>query len=480
MIDGTAPAAIQRFGAVMDSIITPKSSIWHNIRPNDPMLMKDRETRLWYEQTNDLLFSYRYSPFANFASVQNEGYLSLGAFGTRCKFVDQRSDKPGLRYKSIPLGEIFIEENHQQIVDTVYRCFRMKGRQVLQQFGKSAPEDIFKQYQAGLDRDYEIIHVVKPNNYADPRKRDFRGKPFKSFYVCRKHKYILSEGGYDTMPYIVSRYSTLAGEKYGRSPCMTILPAIKTLNEQKRITLKQGHRAVDPIYLMADDGIMDAASAMPGSFVAGGMSPEGRHLVGTLQTGNIAIARDMMEDERVLINDALLITLFQILIERGVMTATETMERAKEKADLIAPIAGRQEMEDLTPMIIREVDLLQRQGILPPPTNAMIEAGGNYIVEFDTPISRMRKAESISGGMRAFQFAAEIAAQTQDPSALDVFNQDVMVKDMMDAMGGKTSWTNDEAMIAAKRKGRQEQAATQQMIDAGPSMASMMKVTANQ
>ena len=106
----------------------------------------------------------------------------------------------------------------------------------------------------------------------------------------------------------------------------------------------------------------------------------------------------------------------------------------------------------------------------------MLEAGAGFVVEFDTPISRMRKAASVSGGMRAFHFAAEVSAQTQDPAPMDVFNTDVMVKDMMESMGGKTSWTNDEATIAAKRKGRQDQAATQQMIDAAPSMASMMKV----
>jgi hypothetical protein len=40
-------------------------------------------------------------------------------------------------------------------------------------------------------------------------------------------KKTLSEGGYNTMPFVVSRYKTLPGESYGRSPAMDVLPAIR-------------------------------------------------------------------------------------------------------------------------------------------------------------------------------------------------------------------------------------------------------------
>jgi hypothetical protein len=480
LIDSTAPSALLRFGSVMESILTPRGQTWHHLRPVDPYLGKDRQTKLWFEEANNLLFRYRYAPLANFASVQNEGYMSLGAFGTKCKFVDKLQTQPGIRYKSISLGEVYIQENHQGIVDTVYRYFKMKGRQMMQQFGDKVPKDIYDEYKACQDKDYDVVHCVRPRTDRDPRRLDYRGKKYESLYICEKHKKILEEGGYNTIPYIVSRYSTISGEKYGRSPAMTVLPAIKTLNEEKRTVLKQGQRVVDPVLLLHDDGALDSFSLKAGAMNFGGMSAEGRRLVDVLPTGNIAVGRDMMEDERVTINDAFLITLFQILVETPAMTATEVLERAREKAALLAPIAGRQESEDLGPMIDREIDLLMQQSLLPPFTPAMREAGAQFRVEYDSPMTRMQKSESAAGGIRTLQIAAEISAQTQDPSAMDWINVDEMMPDIAEAQAMPPSWVRDQAQVDQIRKGRQDQASTQQMIEAAPSMAAMMKATTQQ
>lgn len=477
LFDATAPGALTRFASVMESILTPRQQMWHHIKATDAYLMKDYQTKLWFEEANKLLFQYRYGPKANYASQQHEIYMSLGAFGTGCLFVDELADQPGVRYRAIHLAEIFFSENHQGVIDTVYRIFTMKGRQLLQRFGKKVPEDILKEYQNGQDKDYEIIHCVKPNNDRDPRRVDYKSMAFESLYCCTKHQMILEEGGYKTMPYIVSRYITIPGENYGRSPAMQVLPAIKTLNEQKKTVLKQGHRTVDPVLLAHDDGVLDSFSMKPGAMNYGGVSADGRQLVHALPVGNLSLARDMMEDERMAINDAFLVSLFQILVETPTMTATEVLERSREKSSLIAPIMGRQQSEALGPMIERELALLLNQGLLPAPSPAMQEAGAGYKIEYDSPLSRMQKAEAASGGLRMFEYASEIAANTQDPSSLDWFNVDTMIPDLADAQGMPASWMNSQESVDAKREGRQQQQAQQQMLEAAPAMAGMIKAT---
>lgn len=476
--DATAPSALTRFASVMESILTPRQQTWHSLKPSDQYLMKDYQTKLWYEEATKVLFRHRYGAKSFYASQQHEVYMSLGAFGTGCLFIDKLSNDPGLRYRANHLGEIFFDENHQGMVDTVYRCFSMKGRQLLQKFGKKVPKEIFDEYEGGQDKDYDIIHCVRPRNDRDPRRIDFKGMPIESMYICVKTKHVLEEGGYRSMPYIVSRYVTIPGEKHGRSPAMQVLPAIKTLNEQKKTVLKQGHRTVDPVLLAYDDGVMDSFSLKPGAINYGGVSADGRQLIHTLPVGNISIARDMMEDERIAINDAFLVTLFQILVETPQMTATEVLERSREKAALLAPIMGRQQSEALGPMIEREVDLLVQQGLMPPPTPAMQEAGvAAYRVEYDSPLSRMQKAEAASGGLRMFQYASEIAANTQDPSSLDWFNIDTMIPDLADAQAMPASWMNSPEAVQAKRDERSQQAAQQQMLEAAPAMAGMIKAT---
>lgn len=475
IFDSTAPAALTRFRSVMESILTPRQQTWHRLKASDPYLMKDRDTVLWFEQANDLLFRYRYAPMANYASQQSEIYGSLGAFGTGCMYVDKLSNGKGFRYKAIFLGEVYFVENHQGIIDTVYRVFTMTSRQIAQKWQENTPQKIKDELKDKPEMEHEILQCVHPNSDRDPTRIDYKGKPFESIYISLETKETLSEGGFDTMPYIVSRYTTIPGENYGRSPAMDVLPAIKTINEEKKTVLKQGHRIVDPVLLAYDDGILDSFSLKPGAVNYGGVSADGRQLVHTLPTGNLAIARDMMDDERAVINDAFLITLFQILVESPQMTATEVLERSREKAALLAPIMGRQQSEALGPMIEREIDLLMEQSLLPPVSQAMAEYGAEYKVEYESPLSRMQKAEATSGGLRMFQYAGEIAANTQDPSVLDWFNIDEMMPALADAQAMPASWIRSKKDVDQIRKGRQEQQATQQLIDAAPAMASMMK-----
>jgi hypothetical protein len=475
VFDSTAQSALTRFRSVMESILTPRNQTWHRIKPTNPYLMKDRETQLWFEQANDLLFRYRYSPTANYASQQSEIYSSLGAFGTGCLFVDKLDKGKGFRYRAVFLGEVYFVENHQGIIDTVYRCFSMTARQIMQKWGDKSPQKVKETVEKKPDDNYEIVHCVYPNEERAHGRIDYKGMEYASVYLCRSTKEIISEGGYDTMPYIVSRYTTLPGENYGRSPAMDVLPAIKTLNEQEKTLLKQGHRTVDPVLLAYDDGVLDSFSMKPGAVNYGGVSADGRQLVHSLPTGNLAVGRDMMEDKRAVINDAFLITLFQILVETPQMTATEVLERAREKSALLAPIMGRQQSEALGPMIEREIDIAMEQRLLPEITDTMREAGADYKVEYESPLSRMQKAEASAGGLRMFQYAGEIAANTQDPSALDWFNVDEMIPALADAQAMPASWMRSKKDVDAIREGRQQQAATQQLIDAAPAMASMMK-----
>jgi hypothetical protein len=104
------------------------------------------------------------------------------------------------------------------------------------------------------------------------------------------------------------------------------------------------------------------------------------------------------------------------------MTATEVLERAREKGMLLAPTAGRMQAEFLGPLIEREIDLLARQGLMPPKMpQILIDAAVEYRIEYDNPLSRMARAEKASGFMRALSQAAEYAKMTQRHGAAGHF-----------------------------------------------------------
>ena len=474
--DVTANTALWRFGAAMESMLTPATGRWHRLRASDPALMQDKQVQIWFDQVNDLLFHYRYAPQANFQSQQHDGYISIGAFGTSCLFVDALSGQSGIRYRHIPLGELFFACNHQGIVDKVYRRYKMTIRQIAQQWGEDKlPEALTTKLETKPEEEVMVVHAVIPNDDYSAGKMNHKGMPFYSCYILKDYKITIGEGGYKSFPYAIARYITAPNELYGRSPAMNVLPSINVLNEEKKTIIKQGHRIVDPVLLAHDDGILDGFSLRPGAMNYGAVSADGRPLVHALPTGNLSIGKELMDDERQAINDAFLVTLFQILVDTPQMTATEVMERAREKGALLSHTMGRFQSESIGPMIIREFDLLAQQHLLPPMPQALLDAGSSYKVEYDAPLNRAMKSESAAGIMRTAQWAGEIAAQTQDPSAMDWFDWDIIIPELADINGAPFRFIRGKDVVDQLRQGRKQAAAGQQLTQALPGIASLTK-----
>jgi hypothetical protein len=474
--DGTTAAAAQKFSAVMESLVTPQNHVWHMLRVMDPTLRKKRSVREFFDSLSDVLYDYRYRPSANFVPNSQQVYLSLGVYGNGSLYVDSPDNGKGLRYKNIFLGETYFAENHAGIIDTLYRTFMQSPKQVVERFGAATSEATQSRAAEPTqmdERNVEILHVVMPNAQYAPGM--IGAMPFISVYMEVQGQHELRIGGYDTFPYAIGRYTQISGETYGRGPAQYVLPSIKTLNEQKKTMLKQGHRAVDPVLLAFDDGKLGMAQLRAGKMVAGGVSKDGRMLVQPLPAGNVGLGDKMMDMEKAIIHDAFLINLFQILIETPQMTATEVLERAREKGMLLAPTAGRLQSEFLGPLIEREIALLARQGLLPDMPPILQQAAAEYKIEYDNPMSRMARAEKAAGFMRALGSAAEYTKMTGDPSPLDFFNFDRAMPEILDIHGAPTTWTNDIDTVMAKRQQRAEQAQQAQALEALPAMAGMMK-----
>jgi hypothetical protein len=481
MFDVTANTALFRYAAAMESMLTPRSGRWHGIRIADPKLNAKRNVRLWCEQVTDIMFHYRYAARSGFHTQQHDAYVTQGAFGTSAMFVDQLRDPNdpnarGLSYRNINLGEVYVSENHQGLVDKVWRRWRTSLRNVYNRF----PDAPFSPgFLERLKKDPEekvyVVHHIYPRERWSGRPLSGKAMRFGSCYVLESDRLLLEESGYRTWPMPVARYTTAPGEVYGRGPAMLVLPSIKGLNSQKKTMLKQAQRAVDPVLLAHDDGILEGVNLMPGAVNYGGMSAEGRRLVDVLPTGNLNIGVETMQEERQAINDAFYVTLFQILVDNNTMTATEVLERAREKGALLSPTFGRYQSESLGPMIAREYDVLYAQGLIPPPPPELMQAGATWEVEYDAPLNRAMKSEGAAGFQRTLQLASEIANVSQDPSVFDVFNLDEALVDTARIQSTPERYIATPEQIAAKRQGRAQAHAQQQLVDAAPAVAATLK-----
>ncbi len=474
IFDGTASLALPRFGAAMESMLTPRTQKWHKLTVQDEDLAEDYEVKRYLDAVNGLLFRARYAPGSNFASQMFEAYMSIGAFGTGCLFTDEMVGR-GLRYKSIHLGELFLSENHVGQIDRVFRKFEYSARQAAQKFGADKlPEQIKNKLENDPEARFEFIHCVKPNEERKAGMRSFRGMQFASYYVSIIGKKLLDEGGYRSMPYQVGRFITTPNETYGRGPAMLVLPDIKMLNEQEKTIIRAAHRMVDPPMLVTDDGALQPFNMRPNALNPGYLNERGEELVKQLRMeGNIGLGLELQDQKRKQINDAFLVTLFQILVDQPTMTATEAMLRAQEKGQLLAPTMGRQQSEMLGPMIERELDILAAAGQLPPMPQALQDLGGLIEIDYISPLNRAQRAEEGVAILRTLESAVPLAQI--DPSALRIFKVGDTIRELAEINGvpAKLLYSPDELeQIEAQENATQQAAA---LLQAAPIAAQSAK-----
>lgn len=472
LFDGTPVTALERFAAVMEDLLTPRTQLWHQLAPEDESLAEDQEVKAYLEQVNKILFSMRYSPRANFASQKHQGYLSVGAFGNSCMLIDDDVGR-GVRYRQIHMREIRWAEDHQGRIDTIYRRFCLEARQAVQKFGKKCPEKIRDAAEKEPFKEFQFVHAVIPNPDRKPGRQDYRGMPWASYYVFVDDKSMVDIGGYTSWPYAIGRYQLATNEVYARSPAMACWPAICTLNEEKKTVLRAGQKEVDPPVLLQEDGALEAFNMRAGALNYGMVTSDGSPLAIPFRTGaNVPLGVELMQLEKQHIDDSFLVTVFQILMDHPQMTATQVLEITQQKGVLLAPIMGRQHSEDLGPMIERELDIAAKAGLLPPMPDALIERGGEYKIEYRSPLARAMRAQD--GVAIARTLEALPAAIAVDQSAALVVDVPSAVRELAEINGVPAKLLRGADQIAEIARQQQMAQAAQQAAAMVPDMSDAM------
>ncbi len=464
IFDSTAPLALGRFAAAMESFLTPRTQRWHRLVTGSTDLDKLPPVANYLETVEAIMFAARYAPEANFANQMMEAYFSLGVHGTAVIFID---DTPGggLRYQCMPIHEVYLAEDAAGRVDTVYRWYKLTARQAAQEFGDELPDKIKEDAadERRMDTQYDFLHGVFPRKDFDRSRADSQNMPVASVHIAKDARKIVRESGFRTMPYAVSRFQVAAGEVYGRSPAMEVMPDIIQVNAMKKTLLRAAEKMVNPPLLIPEDDILTAFSLKAGALNLGGLDDQGRPRVQPLQLGgNLPIGLEMIEQSRKVINEAFYINLFQILVEAPQKTATEVVERAQEKAQLLAPVMGRQQSELLRVIIAREVDILAASGALPPAPEEMA-AGGRAEVfpKYETAMAQALDSRDGTAILQAVQ-ALGLLAQF-DPGVADIVNMPSAGREVWRGFGAPSKVTRSEEE-AAELQQRKQQAQQQAMM----------------
>lgn len=487
LYDATAALAAQKANAVVSTFVWPSNQRYQKLSTSNPELNKVQRVAAWMDAVTDIVFQRRYSPRGAFEAQMGESSLQSFVFGTGNIFVDEgwavdtnsRRKQPFLRYKSLHLARTIIMENDAGIVDTVFRWWDWSIRQLAQWIERQKaagiqvadlPTQLAQKLEKHPDEKVCIVHVVMPREDYDPERIGYKGMPWASCYFVQSLKYKLQEGGYNSWPFGTMRHMTSPGEVYGRSPTMLALSDVKVLNAMKKTVIQAGQKVVDPPLLLSEDGILGAFSTVPGALNFGGVDNQGRQLVHPLQTNaRVEIGLDMMDKEREIIASAFLLDVFRVLVEHPNMTATQTLELMQERAVQLAPIAGRLETECLGPITEREIDLLARAGQIPPMPEELIEARGEYRIEYTSP---MRQAMRASEGIAITRTLEAVLPMAEaDPSVLDAYKLPAMARELGEINGVPAKLMNDMETMAQMQEQRDQQAQMQSLVEAAPAVS---------
>ena len=475
--DSTGIHANEMLAAGLHGMLTNPASNWFSLRIKDDQsnLADSSEAKQWLEDTTNVILSEIAAPSVAFSSHIHEYYLSLCSIGTACMFIGDPVNREGVSFRAIHIEEIFIAENADGIIDTVFRSFEMTVRQIVQKWGeKSLSPRIAKMYEKkDYDRQVQLLHCVYPREDMDKGKKAATMLPVASVYIDEKDKHVLAEGGFDEMPYMVSRWSKAVGEVFGRSPAMTALPDIKMLQEIMKTTIKAAQKVVDPPLLVPDDGVLGPVRTIPGGLNYYRASSGAR--IEPLQTGaNIGLSYDMMNDLRERIRTMFFLDQLQF---QGAprMTATEVVERTERTLRLLGPTLGRLQSEFLGPMIERIYGVLSRSGRLPEPPESIAEQ--ELKIEYVSPLARAQRQSETQGIMRTLEFIGPIAGM--DPQAAQVVKGADTVRHIAELNGVPPMLLKSDEELLAEAKAQQEAQAAQQQMMQGAQVMDMMQKGAN-
>lgn len=445
--DATAPLALETLASGMHGLLVNPSIRWFKLGIIDDVLEKQRIVREYlYDATTVMLRIFAHPDFG-FDTQSHEMFTELGSFGAAVLILTERAAK--INFRAIPLQEAYLVENNEGQIDTVFRKYTFTPLQAFKEFGDKLSVDTLKMVEKGdNETKLDFIHAVFPNEDIEFGRMDAVGKKFASVYIELKAKKIVRIGGFDQFPYITPRWKKGPGEVYGRSPAIDSLPEIGMINAMRRTMIMAAEKELAPPILVDINSIEGPIRVAPNSIIhvrQGARRPE------PLDSGNkTAITTQLIDQSREQIKEAFFNNVLGPIPENDRMTATEVIERIRQKMIIMSPVVARISSEVFDKLIPNAFTILRNIGLIPPPPQEL--AGNPMKVHYTSPLARGQKAAEAATIQQLMEFAAPLI--TADPRLLDIINGDEAIRRGGLAFDVPVNVLRTEAEVAQIRQDR--------------------------
>jgi len=432
VFDSTAINSTQRFANRLQSGIFPPQRKWCRLEPG-PDIPVDRrqQAQAVLDQYNEKMFTVIKQ--SNFDIAIGEFLLDL-AVGTAGMLVLPGDDVSPLNFIPVPMFLISYEEGANGQVDKIYRKMRMKAEAVKQQWKDAEfPVDVAQRIDSKPTDEIELLEATVYDMDRGDWCYHVIDKISKEELVYRRMK---------SSPWVISRYSKVAGEVYGRGPLLTALPDIKTLNKTLELVLKNASLAISGVYTAADDGVLNPQTVklVPGAIipVARNGGPQGESLKPLARSGDFNVSQIIIQDLRANIKRTLLDESLPP-DNMSARSATEVVERMKELAQNLGSAFGRLINETMIPLVSRILSVMDERGLIDLP----LQVNGLEVkVSPVAPLAMAQNMEEINNIMQFMQITASMGAEGQLA---------VKTGDFIDFLGDKLGVPSSVRNSAAER-----------------------------
>lgn len=468
LFDSVGVNACETLASALHSMLTNPSLVWFSLSTGNPKVDNVKSVREWYQDTTKKMISVMNN--SNFQPEIHEVFLDLSGFGTSHLRVEE-DEKDVVRFQSRPIYEMGVAENALGVIDTNYHEYNLTYEQLVELYGDMLPERIKKEAKDNPLKEEPILHSVEPMHKI-PAHFQQPHLEFASVHVLLREKLILKVKGFHENPCIVTRFSKISSEKYGRAPAMRALPDIKMVNAMKKALIEAAQLKVTPPLQVPDDGVLLPIRTKPNSinYYRAGTKDRIEPLnIG----GDLALGEQLIELIHKDIEKAFFIDQLKT-VENDRMTATEIIQRRDEQMRIMSPILGRLQTELLKPLIQRVFGIMSRRGLIAPIPQEI--AKSKLEIKYISQLAKVQDSLEAESFVRAYNIIQQAAA-TQ-PDLLDNINGDEVVKFAMLTYGAPVALLRDEAEVKKIRDARaKNQAQMQQSQMENAQADTMMKMS---
>jgi hypothetical protein len=363
VFDSTAIHATQRFANRMQSGLFPPDKKWMDLQPGtDIPDESSSQVREGLQNFTDKFFALIRS--TNFDLTVGEFILDL-CVGTAAMMVQKGDDEQKIKFTAVPSFLIAFEEGPNGNVQNVYRKISIPVENIMRVWPDAELTDELKTLLEDKPADPVTLREGTIYDVADRKW---------GYYIWRQvtdtDTEMIVERIIKRSPWIVSRFTKIAGEVMGRGPLISALPDIKTLNKAIELLLKNASINIAGVYTAIDDGVLNPQTIriVPGAVipVARNGGPQGPSLQPLPRSGDLQLSQLVINDLRMQIKKTMLDDSLPP-DNMSARSATEIVERMRELATNMGTAYGRLITETMVPLVRLVLEEMDDQGFIDMP-----------------------------------------------------------------------------------------------------------------